>query len=211
MSQDKPAFNVAAATLLSPEELLAEYATLKQQPTTVGHAIAVTLPNAAVQMLESALIPHATQLSIAGTPDGILCAVLVIQAGPLQVQCIMPLLTSKARRWLNEGAKQRPGFLLAVDIVETRQLALIQTLYPLAGDPEGQWSTVESALRAPLPSRDGVTWVRDTQRLIQTLTRETTSLIPQFSLSETWYIVVMEPRLEIDDGSLAPPSGVNLH
>lgn len=188
--------NVTFGTLLTRQELQHEFNTLKQLPTATSYALHATLPDAVVRHLESALLPQAAALGIALTPGGLLCAVLTTQAGSTQVRFIVPLLSDKAKTWLTEAAEEQHKMQCALAIVETHQLALLQVINPLAGDPQGQWPTVKALLDKPMPRVDAARHAQELMDLVRILANEGESLIPIFSVEEVWYVLV---------AALAPP------
>lgn len=113
------------ASLLSPSELQEELARLVQRPRFSGHALMTGLADPIVRLFESTLLQQNTSLSLYESLTGRACALLWIQAGPAVLRILVPLGTKTACEWLIEGLEKK-RFLLALDVAETHQLAVVQ-------------------------------------------------------------------------------------
>ena len=185
------------AHLLSPRELQQELDGLKQRPKLQRFALLLRLPNAVVNSFENPRIPQRAALLVYATEADRPCALLQIQSGLVLVELLVALGTDKARSWLAEGLRLE-NFVVALEIEETRQLAVVHARVPSAPGAGKLVAAVEKTqARWSMHSQEEfAALLADVQQLVTIIElRPRESLIPGVSVEQCWCAVAPEMPL----------------
>lgn len=121
--------SVIAGRVLSAEETRREANNLVQRPALSGVALGFPLSEADANSLEDRHSLGATRFTLAPGPFGVMHAIVTLQTGGLMVRVLVPLVSKKARAWLESVCDQGCALLLA-DIATTQQLTAIAVPLP---------------------------------------------------------------------------------
>ena len=204
--------------VLDPSQFAAELTTLKQRPHYDGHALFIELPDRVARLFESTLVPTGQGLAIAGNGDGLLCAIVTLQAASTQVVCIVPMLSTVARAWLFEAVETRRSMNIAVAIADKPQVIVVTSGPPVGDQESAQWGAIRKRVdEAPLGG-EFVTRTLEMVALFKRLEDSPESFVPGFDVGERWAVACMPPP-KTDDGDVdvrqagrpQVPAGAVLH
>lgn len=182
----------AEGIVLDPVQFAQELTTLKQRPGIKGHALLCELPEAVVQQLEDPQLPHRIAMSLNQTPWGLLYVVIRLQAAAMQLVCVVPMASEVAGRWFIDTVEQQRRAMIAVNITETQQLALLRST-PLVDDTHGEdWRETKALVTKLSFDVDPEVRGMDIRALMQELEPAPRSLIPGLPL-ESMYVVDCMP------------------
>ncbi|WP_233224425.1 urocanate hydratase [Thiomonas sp. X19] len=204
--------------MLDPVQFAAELATLKQRPHYDGHALLCELPDRVARLFESKLVPTGQSLAISGSEDGLLCAVVTLQAASTQVVCIVPMLGPLAKNWLFEAVESLHRMNIVVSIADKEQVIVVTSGPPVL-HPDGQeWQTIRRRLDAVAFDGDRDKFVTQLLDLLRRLDADVQSAIPGFAVDERWVFAITPPAapvggdVDVRSGTGMPmPAGAALH
>ncbi len=183
--------------LLDPTHFAAELATLKQRPHYDGHALLCELPDRVARLFESKLVPTGQSLAISGSEDGLLCAVVTLQAASTQVTCIVPMLGPLAKNWLFEAVESLHRMNIVVSIADKEQVIVVTSGPPVL-HPDGQeWQTIRRRLDAVAFDGDPDKFVTQLLDLLRRLDADVQSAIPGFAVDERWVFAITPPAAPV--------------
>lgn len=182
------------AYLLSPREFQQELDTLKQKPRIERYALITQLPDRVVRSFEDPKIPQRTALQVYATEADRPCALLQVQSGLILLELLVTLGTDKARTWLAEGLRLEE-FVVALEVPETNQLAVVQARLPSQPSAADLVRAVEEVKTrwAMRTQEEFAALLADVQHLVRVVElRPRKSLLPGLSVGETWCAVAPE-------------------
>ena len=183
--------------LLDPVQFAAELATLKQRPHYDGHALLCELPDRVARLFESKLVPTGQSLAISGSEDGLLCAVVTLQAASTQVICIVPMLGPLAKNWLFEAVESLHRMNIVVSIADKEQVIVVTSGPPVLQPDGPDWQAVRQRIDGATRAGNDEAIVTQLLDLLRRLDADVQSAIPGFAVDERWVFAITPPAAPV--------------
>lgn len=116
--------HVSLGWLLRPKEFRRQCRHTVQKPQFDSWAIYAQLPDSIVKLLESALVPRGTRVSILSSSAWAMYAVVVHQLAGLQLRCVLSVQDNDTQDWLKHCAVTG-SVTMALEVPETSHLAIL--------------------------------------------------------------------------------------
>ena len=179
--------HMSPGCVLTPDEVDAECATLKQPPLLHEYAIYAELPLSRVLALEDESIAKAVRFTLFPSPSNVMHGLVSLQAGAQQIRFVVSLAEEKTRGWLKCAVSQG-RVILATNIAETDQLAITSVPLPLPG--LGQLKE----LLVPQPAVDKSTTFDDATTIAKELLRPDalSSCLPGIEVRDVYLVLAWD-------------------